>query len=638
MSEIVWRPPLDGSTNVERFMELHGIDGFDALLRKSVDDIDWFWDAVVSFLDLQFARPYNDVVDTSAGLPWATWFVGGATNVALSCVDRWRDDPIASRRPAVVWEGEDGEQAEWTYGELATQVDAAALRLQDHGVERGAVVGVFMPMLPETVAVFFALAKLGAVVLPLFSGFGSDAIAVRLNDAGASFVITAATARRRGRSLDMAEVARDAVRMASAVGEVMVITERGQGFGPQPVSTVETVALPSETPLLIAYTSGTTGRPKGSVHVHGGFLAKISAEAAFQLDSRPGDRLFWLADFGWIMGAWQFVGVLATGGTMVLYDGVPDWPDAGRMWDIASRHGVTILGTSPTLVRSLMRHGDSWPLGSDLSQLRILGSTGEPWNDEPWRWYFDLVGGGRCPVINMSGGTEVGACFLSPHPVQALAPMSLGGPALGMAVDVYDDEGRPKRDGVGELVCTRPWPGMTRGLWGAPERYLEAYWSRWPDVWVHGDWASVEAGQWYLHGRSDDTITIAGKRIGPAEVESVAVSHASVAEAAAFGMPDALKGEALWIAVVPTSEAAIDDALVDELTHLVASRLGSSFRPQRVLVVEDLPRTRSAKVVRRVLRTTALGEDHGDTSSLENPEILDRLRWSMRTTDDTGGN
>ena len=353
---------------------------------------------------------------------------------------------------------------------------------------------------------------------------------------------------------------------------------------------------------------------------------KIAEEAAFQFDCKPGDRLFWFADFGWIMGPWEVVGTLATGATLCLYEGAPDFPDGDRLWAYLAKHAVTILGISPTLVRSMMSHGDEPVHRHDLSALRILGSTGEPWNEGPYRWFAEVVGGGRCPVINISGGTEVGACFLSPHPVQALTPMTLGGPALGMAVDVFDDHGRPVRGEVGELVCTKPWPGMTRGLWQAPERYLETYWDRWPDVWVHGDWALIEDGQWYLRGRSDDTIKIAGKRLGPAEVESVLVAHPAVAEAAAVGLPHDVKGEALWCYVVLAPGADVSEDLRVDLVATVADALGKSFKPAGVRFVEALPKTRSAKVVRRAIRAMAVGADPGDLSMLEDPAVVDALR------------
>jgi acetyl-CoA synthetase len=362
------------------------------------------------------------------------------------------------------------------------------------------------------------------------------------------------------------------------------------------------------------------------VHVHGGFLAKVAEEAAFQTDVRRREPLFWLTDIGWIMGPWEIVGTLAAGGTLMMYDGAPDYPGPDRLWSFVERHRVNVLGVSPTLIRALMAHGDAPVRTHDLSSLRILASTGEPWNEAPWRWYFDVVGGGRCPIINISGGTEVGACFLSPHVVQPLSPCSLGGPALGMAIDVFDEQGRTVRGAVGELVCTKPWPGMTRGLYGDPQRYLDTYWSRYPGVWWHGDFASVsDDGQWFLHGRSDDTIKVAGKRLGPAEVETVVVSHPAVLEAAAIGVPDELKGESLWVFVVPGPGVEPDDALRADLTACVVDALGPSFKPARVCFTRALPKTRSAKVLRRAIRSVVTASDPGDLSGLEDPAALDAI-------------
>ncbi len=642
MTETIWEPApgAAAATNVGRFMAEHGISSFEELRRRSIDDVAWFWDAVVRFLGIPFSTPFTEVLDTTDGIEWARWFADGQTNLAAICVDRWAaDTPDAE---AVRWEGEDGAVRVLTYAEVARHVDGLAALLRERGIGPGDAVGIFLPMLVETVVAAMAVAKLGAVFLPVFSGYGADAISVRLEDAGARALLTADGFHRRGKPVPMLDTARQAVAGVPTVTTVVVVPRLGSALAtsgraeelawPDPTpdgepERVATVAVPAETPLFIAYTSGTTGKPKGAVHVHGGFAVKIAEEVAFQFDCRPGDRLFWFADFGWIMGPWEVVGALATGATLCLYEGAPDFPDVDRLWAYLAHHRVTILGISPTLVRSMMAHGDEPVRRHDLSALRILGSTGEPWNEEPYRWFHRVVGGGRCPVINISGGTEVGACFLSPHPVEALTPMTLGGPALGMAVDVFDDHARPVRGEVGELVCTKPWPGMTRGLWQAPERYLETYWSRWPHVWVHGDWALVDSdGRWYLRGRSDDTIKIAGKRLGPAEVESALVGHPGVAEAAAVGVPHELKGEALWCYVVPAAGVEPTDALRADLVAVVTDALGKSFKPSEVRFCSALPKTRSAKVLRRAIRAAAVGQDPGDLSSLEDPGALDAVR------------
>jgi acetyl-CoA synthetase len=631
LSDFAWHPPSDARshTNVGRFMTAHGIADFATLRQRSIDEPEWFWPAVVEFLGLRFAEPWTSVVDTSNGIEWATWFNGARTNVASWLVDRWADE--TPDKVAIRWEGEDGATRSWTYAELRREVDSCAIQLNSEGIGRGDAVGIFLPMVPETVAALIAIMKLGAVFLPLFSGYGVEAIAARLEDAGAKALVFADGTYRRGKMLDMLSIGVKAMEACPTVTTSIVVPRLAGGrawtLWDEPL---DTRIVDSEHTLFVAYTSGTTGRPKGSVAVHGGFGVKVAEEVAFQFDCRADDTLFWFTDMGWIMGPWEVVGTLANGATLALYEGAPDWPEPDRLWSFLSRTEVTILGISPTLIRALMPHGDAPVRRHDLSKLRVLGSTGEPWNLDPWRWYFDVVGGGRCPVINISGGTEVGACFLSPHPVEPIKPVSLGGPCLGMAVDVYDSSGSPVRPGtgeVGELVCTKPWPGMTRGLYNDPDRYLETYWSTYPGVWRHGDWASVDAdGQWFLHGRSDDTIKVAGKRLGPAEVESALVSHPAVVEAAAIGVPDDVKGESLWGFVVLDPEAEPTDELRAELTALVASQLGSSFRPSSIRFTTALPKTRNAKVLRRAIRATVMGQDAGDLSSLEDPSTLDAVR------------
>lgn len=641
MAGFAWTPTPEyvERANVTRFMRAHGISDYWDLVRRSQDDIEWFWDAVVADLGVEFFTPYRSVVETPKGIPWAIWFTGGTINLTHNCVDR---HAASDRRDkvAVIWEGEDGAVRRLTYAELRAEVDRLANGLRALGVGKGDAVGVFLPMIPENVVSLYALAKIGAISLPIFSGFAAGAVAARLRDAGAKALITADGFLRRGSVVEMKEVADEAAEASPAIERVIMVRRLDRRVPWAEGRDVEWSALlanqppecpaeelDAEHPLLIAYTSGTTGLPKGAVHVHGGFLVKIAEEVAYQTDLHGDDILFWVTDMGWIMGPWEVVGAGAAGGCVLLYEGAPDYPVPDRIWSIVERHRATILGVSPTLVRALIPHGDEHVRTHDLSSLRILGSTGEPWNPEPWRWYFEVVGGGRCPIINISGGTEVGACFLSPTPLVPLRPCTLGGPALGMAIDVYDSEGKPLPPGeVGELVCTKPWPGMTRGIWGDPDRYLETYWSRWPDVWVHGDWASRDDdGLWYLHGRSDDTLKVAGKRLGPAEIESILVSHPAVAESAAIGVPDEVKGEKVWCYAVLKPGVEPAEALRDELRTLVEKQLGKAFRPEAVRFVKALPRTRSAKILRRAVRAAALGEDPGDLSSLENPGALEEI-------------
>jgi acetyl-CoA synthetase len=644
MSGIVWRPTEEyvERANVTRFMRAHDIDSYDDLIRRSRDEPEWFWEAVIQDLGIEFFKPYERVMDTSKGIPWATWFVGGTMNLAHDCVDKW-----AERTPesvAVVWEGEDGDVRRVTYRELREMADRLAGGLRSLGVEEGDAVGIFMPMAPEIVAATLACAKIGAIYLPIFSGYAADAVATRLVDADAKVLITADGFLRRGSPVPMKETADAAADAAPSVQRVVVwprLDRRDAPYSDRDVrwdellagqaGRFDTLELDAEHPLFVAYTSGTTGRPKGSVHVHGGFTVKIAEEVAYQVDLHPDETLFWVTDLGWIMGPWEIVGAGALGATVFLFEGAPNYPGPDRVWAMIERHGISTLGISPTLIRALIPAGDEWVEKHDLASLRVLGSTGEPWNPEPYMWFFEKVGGGRCPIINLSGGTEVGACFLSPHPITELKPTTLRGPALGMAIDVWGPDGKPVPPGeVGELVCTKPWPSMTRGVWRDPERYLETYWSRWPDVWVHGDWATVdEDGFWFLHGRSDDTMNIAGKRVGPAEVESALTEHPAVAESAAVGVPHAVKGEAIWCFVVTKPGYETDDGLVQELKAVIGEHLGKAFKPDRILFVDELPKTRSAKILRRAIRATALGEDPGDLSSLENPSAIEKVRASV---------
>jgi len=645
MSDIVWEPTEEivERANVTRFMRAHDIETYEELVRRSQDDVEWFWDAVVADLDVPFLEPYERVLDVSDGVPWARWFVGGRINLAHVTCDRWAEEtPDAV---AVLWEGEDGPVRSVTYRELREMADRLAGGLASLGVGERDAVGIFMPMAPETVAAVLACAKLGAVYLPIFSGYAADAVATRLRDADAKVLLTADGFPRRGAQVAMKETADEAADASPTVEKVIVWSRLGRDDLPwRPERDVrweelvaaadprfETRALDSEHPLFIAYTSGTTGRPKGSVHVHGGFTVKIAEEVAYQTDVQRGDVLFWVADLGWIMGPWEITGAGALGATVFLYEGAPNHPEPDRLWDMVERHRITHLGISPTLIRALIPAGDEWVEQHDLSSLRILGSTGEPWNPEPYLWFLEKVGGGRCPIINLSGGTEIGACFLSPLPINSLKPATLRGPALGMAMDVWGPDGKAVGPGeVGELVCTKPWPAMTRGVWGDPERYLETYWSRWPDVWVHGDWASVdEDGFWFLHGRSDDTMNIAGKRLGPAEVESALAEHPLVAESAAVGVPHEVKGEAIWCFVVTKPGAELGDELADELKAVVVEHLGKAYKPDRIVFVDELPRTRSAKILRRAIRAAVAGQDPGDLSSLENPAALEKIKAGL---------
>jgi acetyl-CoA synthetase len=389
----------------------------------------------------------------------------------------------------------------------------------------------------------------------------------------------------------------------------------------------ETEITMAEDMLMVIYTSGTTGRPKGAVHTHAGFPVKAAQDMAFGTDVHPGDIIYWMTDMGWMMGPWLVFGSLILGGAFFVYDGAPDYPGPDRLWSMVERHKITTLGLSPTLVRSLIPHGEAPFQDHDLSSLRFFASTGEPWNPDPWLWLFEKVGGGKRPIINYSGGTEISGGIVMGNPILPLKPCSFSAPCPGIAADVFDEHGNSVRNQVGELVIKAPWIGMTRGFWKDPDRYEETYWSRWPGIWVHGDFAAVDSeGMWYILGRSDDTIKVAGKRLGPAEVESVLVSHPAVLEAAAIGVPDPIKGNAVVVFCVLGPQDSPSEALRAELKELVAASLGKPLAPREILFVSDLPKTRNAKVMRRMIRAAYLGEEPGDTSSLVNPEAVEEIR------------
>jgi len=637
---IAWRPTSEqiAESRLTAFMKKHGLSNFNELMARSTTDLEWFWRAVLDDLGIEFYEPYSRVIDLSPGIERPSWCVGGRMNIVHNCLERWMGTPT-EHRPALHWEGEEGTTRSLTYAELLREVNRAAGGLRALGVTPGDRVALFMPMCPELVIAFFAVIKIGGIVLPLFSGYGADAVTTRLRDAGVKVLITADGFWRRGQAVRMKEVADVSVAAAPSVEHVVVARRLGidVSMGPPDLrwsdllanrpDTCATERTGADDPMMLIYTSGTTGRPKGAVHSHCGFPIKTAQDMVHCFDVRAGETMYWVSDMGWMMGPWEVLGMTLLGGTVVLYDGALDFPAPDRLWSLVARHRVNILGVSPTLIRALMKHGEDPVRAHDLTSLRILGSTGEPWNPEPWKWFFDVVGSGRLPIINYSGGTEVSGGLVSGNILTPLKPAAFAGPPPGIAADVVDDQGRPVRNQVGELIVRAPWIGMTRGFWNDSERYLHTYWSRFPDIWVHGDWAAIdEDGLWYILGRSDDTIKIAGKRLGPAEVESVLVDDPAVLEAAAIGVPDEMKGQALVCFVVLRPGSSPGAELRTRLTTLVIERLGKPLKPKAIEFVRDLPKTRNAKVMRRLIRSAYLGDAPGDLSSLENPQAVDDIR------------
>ncbi len=656
VADAAWRPTADllAESRLARFLGATGERDLSALQARAVADPGWFWGAAVDDLGLDWQRRPTEVMDSSGGPEWTRWWRGGSFNHAEAATA-----PRAAREPdgeAVAWEGEDGDVRRLSNRELRDEVVVAARMFAAQGVRAGDRVGIFLPMLIETVVATLALGRIGAIFSPIFSGYGAPAVAARLRDCEATVLVTADGFLRRGKPVPMKQTADEAVALAPSIERVIVVRRLGARHDDRPPSVPwdpardrwwddaveaaraamidegggdERIETDPETPYMLIYTSGTTGQPKGAVHVHGGFPIKAAQDLAHTFDLRRDDGLFWFTDLGWMMGPWAISGALLLGARLVLYEGAPDFPGPDRLWDLAARHKVTHFGLSPTVVRALIPHGPDPVRAHDLSALRVLGSTGEPWDPESWWWYFREVGRGRAPVVNYSGGTEVSGGIVGCNLLTPIKPASFNGPCIGTAADVAAGDGTSLRGEVGELVIRVPQPGMTRGFWRDPNRYLDAYWSRLPGTWVHGDWAIVDRdGYWYIRGRSDDTLKIAGKRVGPAEVEAAATAHPSVVEAAAIGVPHAVKGEAIVVVCTIARGETDDDELRAAIGRRVVADLGKTLKPEAVVIVAALPKTRSGKIMRRVVRAAWLGLDPGDLSALDDPTTIEAIRRS----------
>ncbi|HAU57034.1 MAG TPA: AMP-dependent synthetase [Comamonadaceae bacterium] len=645
-SGAVWWP--DRSTvdnaNLTRFMRAIGVGSFEALNARASADPAGFHDALIRFLDYRFEQPYAQVLDLGEGLPFAHWCVGGTTNVVLNCIDRRRGTPRYTQE-ALVWEGEDGTITRWTFADLDRETCRLAWGLRQLGLGPGDVVGMYLPNLPQAAAAMLAVAKIGGIVLPMFSGFGADAVAQRLTDGQAKALITVDGSLRRGKPVGAKVVADEALQHCPGVQHVVVLghlaTEHGWQAGrdhwwyelaagaPADCTAVPTEAMPADAPFLLMFTSGTTGKPKGVVHSHCGFPVKTALDLSICMDLKPEDRFLWMSDMGWLVGPILVFGGLLVGSTVVLAEGAPNYPQPDRLWRLIERHRVSYLGLAPTVARLSMSLDDAAMDALDLSSLRVIVSTGEPWTPEAWNWTFERVGKKKVPLLNYSGGTEVGG-ILTGTVIHPLKPCAFAGPVPGTGADVVDAEGASVGPGVtGELVMRSPSIGLTRGLWHDRERYLDSYWSRQPDLWVHGDFASRDAdGMWYVHGRSDDTLKIAGKRTGPSEIEALLMATGLLQDAAAIGVPDPVKGTAVVCICVPRPGIDTGSAL-KTLSAAVVAGLGGAFKPAKVVLVDDLPRTRNMKMMRRVVRASWLGDDPGDLSTLVNPESVHAIRAAL---------
>jgi len=642
-SEVYWRPSAQtiAESRIQAFMDAVGAKSYEHLNARSEADPAWYWNALIDYLDIRFFEPYTTVMDTTPGIPWTRWCVGGTTNIVLNCIDRHRDTPRWNRT-YMVGVTEDDKQKSYTYAEFDAEVCRLANAFRAEGLGKGDVISLYMPGLPEAYIALFAIIKIGGIALPLFSGYGPEPIVVRLKEGEAKAVVTADGTWRRGREIAMKQTLDEALESCPTVRRVFVVSNLGDKVAcpmskgrdlwwhdtvakQKPQAATEPMGC--DDVAFLVFTSGTTGKPKGTKLSHAGFTVRLAMDYGLIFDMRETDRMMWISDMGWLVGPMTAVGTTVNGASLIVAEGTPDYPDTGRHWRLMQEQRITYQGIAPTTVRSLMRYGDEVDR-YDFSALRIIMGSGEPWTHDAWVWLFERVGQKRVPILNYTGGTEVGGGIVGSTVIHPMKPCSFSGPMPGTGARIFDEAGRPVGAGqVGELVMTLPSIGLTRSLWKDDARYLDTYWSMYENVWRHGDWAIMdEDGLWYLLGRSDDTLKISGKRTGPAEIEGVLMATGKIVEAAVIGLPDDIKGNAVGCVCVPMPGVGAGEALRAELSNAVVAKMGASYRPKQVIFVSDLPKTRNLKIMRRMVRSVILGEPAGDISSLVNPEAIDELK------------
>jgi acetyl-CoA synthetase len=612
--------------------------GDPGLYERAAADPESFWAEWAH--KLEWFEPWRDVLEWQA--PYAKWFVGGKLNAAYNCLDRhlggWRRN-----KAALIWEGEPGDTRTYTYWDLHREVSRFANVLKSLGVGKGDRVAIYLPMIPESAIAMLACARIGAPHSVVFGGFSAESLRDRINDAGAKVLVTADGGYRRGRVVALKDAADRALEDTPSIDHVVVV-RRGAGLHAPThmrdgrdhwyddlMASAENVCeaepLDAEDLLFILYTSGTTGKPKGVVHSTGGYMTQVTATTNLVFDLKDEDVYWCTADVGWVTGHSYIVyGPLSNGATVLMYEGAPDWPDRGRFWELIQKYGVTILYTAPTAIRAFMRWGTQWPAKYDMTTLRLLGSVGEPINPEAWMWYQQHIGGNRCPIVDTWWQTETGGIMITPLPgITETKPGSATVPFPGITAEVLTAEGDTA--GAGYLAITRPWPGMLRTIWGDDERFRQNYWARWQGIYFPGDGAKRdEDGYFWILGRVDDVLNVAGHRIGTMEVESALVDHPSVAEAAVVGRADEVKGQAIAAFVTLKEGIQPTDQLKRDLREHVAEKIGAIARPDDILFAADLPKTRSGKIMRRLLRDIAEGRAMGDTTTLADPAVVAKLK------------
>ena len=630
--EIIWQPSKEQIENskLTKFIQHCKLKNYDELEKKSFSDPGWLWDNVIKFSDLKFYKPYSKILDESKGTPWTRWCIGGKTNIVLNCIDRHKDKEFF-KNTFIFAEREDGKESSITYEEFDKQISKVGNTLKINGFKKGDVIALYMPQFIETYIAYFAILKIGCVVLPLFSGYGSKAVIERLNIAKAKGIFTVEKTFRKAKEIRMFDQIKNELDQVISLEKTFLLgKEKGKKIfnweNFQNVSdNLKTEETDAEDPAIIHFTSGTTGKPKGCVYTHIGLVAKMSFDEGVLADFKQTDIHLCMADMGWMVGSKSATIASAHGAQMVIAEGVPDFPDEVRFWKLIEKYKVSWTELSPALIRAQMIKDEKLFKDLDLSSLRMICTGGEPWTEKPWKWLFQVIGKSKVPIMNSAGGTEVSGSILHCCLHRPFKVGSFNAPIPGMSADILNLDGQKvSTNEMGELVMRKSSIGLTKSLWNDDKRYIDNYWSVIKNYWVHGDLASRDAdGHWYLHGRSDDTIKVSGKRIGPSELESVIVKSGKAKEVAAVGIPDANKGSKIILSIVPAENNDQKESFFEDL---VIKDLGKSFKPDKVIFVKDLPKTRNMKIMRRVIKSCLANQDPGDLSTLLNPESVEEIR------------